>query len=162
MPEVSKEQNFDFMYFYGQKNKMADMVKLGYGYTNGFVAQKWLIFAETTILRKCRQLQGLNFRIGDWLLWKCLLLVFCQSKVKMWFFGFLDQNVLHTAQQNCKKYQHFYCSTDGRYWWQMMPEVLKKFSCHMYGHHWGPKSKVWKKWKKNSNDFFLYLDFFRY
>ncbi len=26
-----------------------------------------------------------------------------------------------------------------------MPEVLKKFSCLMYGHHWGPKLKNVKK-----------------
>ncbi len=26
-----------------------------------------------------------------------------------------------------------------------MPEVLKKFLCPMYGHHWGPKSKNVKK-----------------
>ena len=48
---------------------MADMVKMGYGCLNGFIAQKWLISAEGCILRKCRQSLGLNFRIGDWLLW---------------------------------------------------------------------------------------------
>ncbi len=61
----------------------------------------------------------------------------------MWF---LDQNVVYDAQQNCTKYQNFYSSNGGRYWWQMMPEVLKKFSCPMYGHHWGPKLKNVKKW----------------
>ena len=55
---------------------MANMVNLGCGCINGFIAQKWLYFAEGSILRKCRQLLGLNFRIGDWLLWKRLLLVF--------------------------------------------------------------------------------------
>ncbi len=67
------------------------------------IAWKQLISAEGSILRKCRQLLGLNFRIGDWLLWLCFLLVFCWLKVKMWFFCFLDQNVLHNAQQNCIK-----------------------------------------------------------
>ena len=46
MHEVSKEQIFAFTYFYWQKTNMADMVKLGYGCINGFVAQKQLISAE--------------------------------------------------------------------------------------------------------------------
>ncbi len=50
MHEVSKEQIFAFMCFYGQKTNMADMVKFGYG----FIAQKRLIFAERNIKRKCR------------------------------------------------------------------------------------------------------------
>ncbi len=69
MHEVSKEQFFDFMCFYAQKTNMADMVKFGYGCINGFIAWKWLISVNGSILRKCRQLLGLNFRIGDWLLW---------------------------------------------------------------------------------------------
>ena len=112
-----KEQILDFACFYGQKTNMANMVKFGYGCINGFIAQKWLISAEGSILKKCRQLLGLNFRIGDWLLWQCWLLVFCWLKVKMWFFGFLDQNVLHAAQQNCIKYQNIYSSNGRRYWW---------------------------------------------
>ena len=48
---------------------MADMVKLGYGCINGFEAQKWLNSAEGCIFRKCTQWPGLNFKIGDWLLW---------------------------------------------------------------------------------------------
>ncbi len=31
------------------------------------------------------------------------------------FFIFLDQNVLYAVQQNCTKYQNFYCSYGGRY-----------------------------------------------
>ncbi len=54
MHKVSKEQIFAFTYFYGQKTNMADMVKFGYGCINGFIAQKWLIFAEENIKRKCR------------------------------------------------------------------------------------------------------------
>ena len=69
MQEVSKEQIFDFACFYGQKTNMADIVKFGYGCTNGFLARKWWISVKGSILRKCRQLIGLNFRIGDWLLW---------------------------------------------------------------------------------------------
>ncbi len=46
MYKVSKEQNFDFMCFYSQKNNMADMVKFGYGWKIGFIAQIWLISAE--------------------------------------------------------------------------------------------------------------------
>ncbi len=68
MHKVSKEQFFDFICFYGQKTNMADMVKFGYGCINGFIVQKWLISAEGSILRKCRQSLGPNFRIGDWLL----------------------------------------------------------------------------------------------
>ncbi len=67
---------------------MADMVKLGYGCINGFIAQKLLIFAEGCILRKCRQLLGLNFRIGDELLLQCLLLVFVGQKSKCDFLVF--------------------------------------------------------------------------
>ncbi len=51
------------------KTDMADMVKLGYGCINGFIALKWLISAERSVLKKCRQLLGLNLRTGDWLLW---------------------------------------------------------------------------------------------
>ncbi len=69
MHEVSKEQICDFTCFYDQNNNIADMVKLGYGCINGFIAWKWLISAEGSTLRKCRQSLGLNFRIGDWLLW---------------------------------------------------------------------------------------------
>ncbi len=69
MHAVSKEQFFDFTCFYGQKTNMAIMVKFGYGCINGFIAQKWMISVKGSILRKCRQLLGLNFRIGDWLLW---------------------------------------------------------------------------------------------
>ncbi len=54
MHEVSKEQIFAFTYFYGQITNMADMVKFGYGCINGFIARKWLIFAEENIKRKCR------------------------------------------------------------------------------------------------------------
>ncbi len=54
MHEVSKEQLFVFMCFYGQKTNMADIVKFGYGCINGFIARKWLIFAEGKIMRKCR------------------------------------------------------------------------------------------------------------
>ncbi len=32
MHKVSKEQIFDFTYFYGQNTNMADMVKFGYGW----------------------------------------------------------------------------------------------------------------------------------
>ncbi len=46
MHKVSKEQIFGFTYFYGQKTNMANMVKLGYGCINGFIARKQLIFAE--------------------------------------------------------------------------------------------------------------------
>ncbi len=69
MHKVSKEQIFAFTYFYGQKNNMANMVKFGYGCINGFIAQKQLIFADGNIKRECRLSLGLNFRIGDWLLW---------------------------------------------------------------------------------------------
>ena len=40
MPEVSKEQNFVFASFYSLKANMATMLKLGYGCTNSFIAQK--------------------------------------------------------------------------------------------------------------------------
>ncbi len=83
MPEVPKEQIFDFAGFYSQKTNTANMVKLGYGCISGFIAWKWWISAEGCILRKCRQLLGLNLRIGDWLLWFHSLLVFCWLKVKM-------------------------------------------------------------------------------
>ncbi len=53
MHEVSKEQIFVFMCFYGHKTNMADMVKFGYGCVNGFIAQKQLISAEGDIKRKC-------------------------------------------------------------------------------------------------------------
>ncbi len=105
--KCQKNKVCDFAGFHGQKTNMAKMVKLGYGCTNGFVAQKWSIFAERCILRKCRQLLGLICRSGDWLLWQPLLLVFCWLKVTMWYFVFLDQNVLCAAQQNCTKYQNF-------------------------------------------------------
>ncbi len=62
---------------------MANMVKLGYGCANGFVAEKWFNFAEGCILRKYRKLLGLKFRSGDWLLYLPSLLAFCWSKVKM-------------------------------------------------------------------------------
>ncbi len=51
MHEVSKEKIFVFKYFYGQKTNMADMVKFGYGCINGFIARKWLIFADGNIMR---------------------------------------------------------------------------------------------------------------
>ncbi len=55
-------------------------------------AQKWSKSAEKIEkMRKCRQLLGLNFRSGDWLLWWHLFFVFCWSKVKMWFSYFLDK-----------------------------------------------------------------------
>ncbi len=54
MHEVSKEQTFGFTYFYGQKTNITNMVKFGYGCINGFIARKWLIFAEGNIKRKCR------------------------------------------------------------------------------------------------------------
>ncbi len=54
MHEVSKEQIFAFMYFYRKKTNMANMVKLGYGCINGFIARKQLIFADGHIKRKCR------------------------------------------------------------------------------------------------------------
>ncbi len=107
---------FDFAGFCGQKAIMADMVKLGYGCINGFITQKLLNSAEGCIFRKCRHLLGLNFTISDWVLWWCSLLVFVGWKLKMWFFGFLCQNVLHAAQQNCTKFQNNYCSKGGRYW----------------------------------------------
>ncbi len=55
--------------FMAKKNNMANMVKFGYDCINGFIAQKQLISAEASILRKCRQSLGLKFRISDWLLW---------------------------------------------------------------------------------------------
>ncbi len=64
-----KCQKNDFMCLYGQKTNVADMVNLGDSCINGFIAQKWFISAEECILRKHRQLLGLNFRIDDWLLW---------------------------------------------------------------------------------------------
>ncbi len=52
MRKVSKEQIFDLMCFYSQKTNMADMVKLGYGCIDGFIAQKQLISAEESIHEK--------------------------------------------------------------------------------------------------------------
>ncbi len=56
-----KRTNFWFMHFYGLKTNVADMVKLGYGCIYGLIAQKWLISAEASLQRKCKQLLGLNF-----------------------------------------------------------------------------------------------------
>ncbi len=43
----------DFAAFYGQKNNMANMPKLGCSCTNGFIAWKQLKSAEGCMKRKC-------------------------------------------------------------------------------------------------------------
>ncbi len=79
MHALSKEQLFDFVPFLCQTTNMAAMVKLGYGCTNGFVAQKWLNSGEGCLLRKCRELLGLNFRRGVWLAADSLFRILLQS-----------------------------------------------------------------------------------
>ncbi len=68
-PKCQRNQFLILRVFMGKNPYMTNMVKLGYGCKNGFIAQKQFNLAEECILRKCGQLLGLHFRIGDWLLW---------------------------------------------------------------------------------------------
>ncbi len=57
--KCQKSKFFILHVFMGKKPIWLTWWNWGYGCINGFIAQKWLISAEGSILRKCRQLLGL-------------------------------------------------------------------------------------------------------